>query len=281
MVVFISPTQAGVQSNSPIQYTVIGNPIAHSLSPGIHQQFAEQVGVALFYDRTLLPQEYTVQQFQDFLKEFAARGGAGANVTAPFKGLAFQSVHSHSVAAKESGAVNTLIFRDQQWIGDNTDGKGLIADWKRLGWSVAGKRILIVGAGGAVSGVLGEILREQPAAVVILNRSRGKAEQLVERFQNKILSTYLQGPFDIILNATSRGVLPETLGVDPLWVQGAYCYDMNYQTSGETPFMVWAKEQGALQAVGGYGMLLAQAAESFTLWFNVRPQWAPSALKSK
>jgi shikimate dehydrogenase len=254
-------------------YTVIGNPIAHSLSPQIHQKFAEQTGIKLFYDRSLLLEEYTVSQFHAFLKEFSEQGGAGANVTAPFKGVAFQSVQQSSVSAKEAGAVNTLIFRDQQWICDNTDGKGLIADWKRLGWAIKDKRILMIGAGGAVASVLGEILREQPAAVIIMNRTIHKAKQLVDRFQNNTLSIDAQGPFELIVNATSRGLLPESLGINPLWVKDTYCYDMNYQASGETPFVLWAKEQRALQAVSGYGMLLAQAAESFNLWFNVKPQW--------
>lgn len=254
--------------------TVIGNPIAHSLSPVIHQQFARQMGLDLHYDRTLLPKEFSVAQLQDFLKNFAEQGGLGANVTAPFKLLAYQSVATHSLMAQEAGAVNTLILKNHQWIGDNTDGVGLISDWQRLGWVVKNKRLLIVGAGGAVSGVLGSILRQEPAEVCIFNRTKNKAQQLVERFQASCLHAEPpMGPFDIVLNATSRDLSPTALNLNPTWITNAYCYDLNYQSEDETPFVLWVKEQGAIQAVGGLGMLLAQAAESFRLWFGVMPRW--------
>lgn len=262
------------------RYAVFGNPIAHSKSPLIHTAFAEQTRQDLLYDRQLVEPN----KFAETARQFFANGGCGLNITVPFKLEAFELADVLSERAEAAGAVNTLKkMPDGKIYGDNTDGAGLLRDiTHNLGWKLHGKRVLILGAGGAVRGVIAPLLAEQPSRVVIANRTLAKAEELVKDFsvgksaqEIKLLrASSLQihaRPFDIIINGTSaslQGAMPD---LDPAILNpNACCYDMMYGTQ-LTPFLQWAQRNGA-QVADGLGMLVEQAAESFYLWRGVRPE---------
>jgi shikimate dehydrogenase len=260
------------------QYAVIGNPVEHSLSPQIHAEFARVTGQDLAYDRILAPRD----GFRDAVLAFRAAGGKGLNVTLPFKHEAWRLAVVRSGFALVAGAVNTLSFQGEQIEGHNTDGIGLVRDLTRnLRVAVRGKRVLLMGAGGAAYGVMESLLREQPETVVVANRTLEKAIALVGHFE-KVQTFALQGisarpyealagaRFDILINATSAGLegamppLPE--GV---FAPGALAYDMVY--SRRTPFLEFAQQQGA-RVSDGLGMLVEQAAESFFIWRGVYPE---------
>ena len=255
------------------QLAVIGNPIEHSKSPEIHHAFAEQLGLAVNYRKILGDLEGFEQQVRDFF----ADGGVGMNVTVPFKQRAFDMCDKLSKRAEQAGAVNTLMMgKNGELYGDNTDGAGMVRDIvKVLEQPLKDKRILVIGAGGAVRGVLGPVMAQNPDIVVIANRTVAKAEELAQLF-NCDYSSFddLKGPFDIIINGSSAslgGELPplkDSLVNDKTWV-----YDMVYGAE-PTVFMQWAFARGA-QGADGLGMLVGQAAEAFFMWLHQRPAQAP------
>ncbi|HEX4858621.1 MAG TPA: shikimate dehydrogenase [Usitatibacteraceae bacterium] len=257
------------------RYVVIGNPIAHSRSPQIHAMFAQATGQELAYDAVLAP----LDGFAATLARLVAEGVRGSNVTLPFKTEAFRASDAPSERARLAGAANTLTFHDGKIAADNTDGIGLVRDLTiNLGVTLAGKRVLLLGAGGAARGVIDSLLQTEPAELVIANRSAGKAEALADQFGGRLrarsIAALADGAFDVLINATSAGLqdaAPELPGgcIAP----GAFAYDMVYG-KGETPFMKRARAQGA-QAGDGLGMLVEQAAESFRIWRAVAPQTAP------
>jgi shikimate dehydrogenase len=260
------------------RYAVVGNPVEHSLSPAIHAEFARVTGQDIVYDRLLAP----LDGFRDAVLRFRDEGGAGLNVTLPFKHEAWQLANRRSGFALAAGAVNTLKFEADTIAGHNTDGIGLVRDLTRnLKAPVRGRRVLLMGAGGASCGVLEPLLREQPESLTVANRTLNKAEALVERFAALHPSApkgvaalpypALAGSqFDIVINATSAGL---TDAMPPLpagvFAPGALAYDMVY--ARQTPFMRFAREQGA-RVADGLGMLVEQAAESFFIWRGVYPE---------
>ncbi len=260
-------------------YAVIGNPVEHSLSPEIHAEFARVTGQDISYGRILAPRD----GFRDSVLRFRDEaGGKGLNVTLPFKHEAWRLAGTRSGFALAAGAVNTLVFQGDAIIGHNTDGIGLVRDLTRnLRVPLRGKRILLMGAGGASYGVVEPLLREQPESLVVANRTLEKAIALVGHFE-KLQSYAAQGiaarpygalagvQFDIVINATSAGLenamppLP-----DGAFAPGALAYDMVY--AKRTPFLKFAQERGA-RASDGLGMLVEQAAESFFIWRGVYPE---------
>jgi len=260
------------------QYVVIGNPIAHSKSPAIHARFAELTGQQLDYQRLLAP----LDGFAGAVHDFIAAGGKGANVTVPFKLEAFALANELSDRAKIAGAVNTLKFEQGSIYGDNTDGIGLVADIVRnAGVSLRGKRLLLLGAGGAARGALLPLLQEQPAALTIANRTLAKAQNL--QGQAKSLSDHcelqacrfedLQQTFDVIINATSASINDDVPPIAAtVFGKDTLAYDMMY-AAAPTAFLRLAASHGA-QCRDGLGMLVEQAAQAFALWRGVRP---PSA----
>lgn len=270
-------TQA--QQTTPARYAVMGNPVAHSKSPVIHKQFAHQFGHAIEYTALWVDTD----GFRYAVEQFRADGGRGLNVTVPFKLEAFELANNLSDRAKLAGAVNTLRFEpDGKIFGDNTDGTGLVHDLTRnLGVSLKGKKILLLGAGGAARGVLGPLLKQNPAFLQIANRTVSKARELA-----KIFSAYgkveacgydeLVGKrFDLVINATSaslQGDRPD-LPVTILANHGV-AYDLMYGDM-PTPFLDWVQLHGAALAADGLGMLVEQAAESYLLWCGVRPDTRP------
>ncbi|PKO45242.1 MAG: shikimate dehydrogenase [Betaproteobacteria bacterium HGW-Betaproteobacteria-4] len=259
-------------------YCVFGNPIAHSKSPAIHAAFAAASGQDLIYEARLA----AVDGFQSAISGFMAAGGKGANVTVPFKEEAFRLATRLSERAARAGAVNTLAFNGNDIFGDNTDGAGLVRDMTHnLGFSLAGKRILLLGAGGASRGVIAPLLAEKPASLFIANRSADKAVALAASFAD--IATVNAGnfaktkgnSFDLVINATSASLSGESLPLPPgIFAPGSLAYDMMYG-KGETPFLALAREQGAGLRADGLGMLVEQAAEAFFIWRGVRPDTVP------
>jgi shikimate dehydrogenase len=270
-------------SMTPDRYAVIGNPIAHSQSPRIHTHFAAQTAQNMVYESLLAP----LDGFRQSVFDFRAAGGRGLNVTVPFKLEAYDLADQRSPRATRAGAVNTLILHpDGRIEGDNTDGIGLVRDLQFHGVTIAAARVLILGAGGAVRGVLAPLLAEHPASLAIANRTPDKAQQLALDFAdlceqspdyrctlNGCSYDSLQGQsFDLVINGTSAslsGDLPPL--PDELLAPNAIAYDMAYGHE-PTPFQRWAATHGARLALDGYGMLLEQAAASFYLWRGVRPE---------
>ena len=259
------------------RYAVLGNPIAHSKSPQIHALFARQCGHHIRYDKLLVP----LDGFADTVATFQQQGGKGCNVTLPFKEEAWALADVRTPRAEAAGAVNTLLFQaDGTRFGDNTDGIGLVRDLRdNHGTPLAGRRVLVLGAGGAVRGLLPALLEERPAEVVIANRTLSRAEQLVERFRGPVplraVDFTAAGALrpEIVINGTSSGLSGEVPPLPPACIQGAVCYDMLYGDE-PTPFLRWSAQHGATKTVDGLGMLVEQAAESFFLWRGVRPQTA-------
>lgn len=258
-------------------YGVMGNPIGHSLSPRIHRAFAEQTGQSIAYQAIEVP----VGHFAETVEQFRRAGGKGLNVTVPFKQEAWAIAEQKSAAAVRAGAVNTLWFTDKI-CGDNTDGRGLIRDIiHNLQQTIAGKKILILGAGGAVRGVLEPLLNEHPDRCVIANRTVLRAEQLVSEFSDlgKLTAVDYEAladtKFDLIINGTSASLQGELPALpDHILTSGGGCYDMMY-ASQPTPFVHWGQQQGAIFSVDGLGMLVEQAAESFFIWRAIRPATRP------
>jgi shikimate dehydrogenase len=256
-------------------YAVVGHPIAHSLSPTIHREFARQTGQDLQYRKLLAP----IDGFAEVVAAFRAGGGAGLNVTVPFKEQAFALSTQKTARALTAGAVNTLKFDNDEVFGDNTDGAGLARDLtQNLGVPISGKFVLLMGAGGAARGVLAPLLQERPAALVLANRTSEKAKQLAQQFDKQITAcSYpdLEGQsFDIVINATSASMAGHVPELPPtVFAPGALAYDMMYGL--ETAFMAWAKACNARAVADGLGMLVEQAAESFALWRGIHPDTQP------
>lgn len=261
-----------------VRYAVIGDPIEHSLSPRIHAAFAQQLGIDLDYERLRV----TAESFNDDVNEFFAAGGRGLNVTMPLKSLAFDYADLVSDHAMNAGAANTLKFLDNDVVfADNTDGTGLVQDLHTLGIPLQGKRVLLLGAGGAARGCLGALLAANPAALFIHNRTGSKARQLANdnaRFGDVHLLSEANpktvSGFDLIINATSASLAGAQPDIDHAWFKDAVCYDMMYGDNAR-PFTKWANAQGARAVYDGLGMLIEQAAASFLLWHEVRPDTAP------
>lgn len=258
------------------RYTVIGQPIAHSLSPIVHQLFGELTQRKLHYTRT----EATPETFASTVIEWQRSGAKGCNITAPFKELAVDVCERVVPNAKRAGSVNTILMhRDGCLVGYNTDGAGLVADIltnKRR--TLAAQRILLLGAGGAARGVIAPLLSTKPNTLHIANRTLSKAATLVNLFDDigpVSAKGYdqLEGQavFDIIINATSLSLSGEMPPLpDCIVGPQTLAYDMTYATR-DTAFMQWSKSRGAT-ATNGLGMLVEQAAESFFIWEGVRPK---------
>lgn len=264
-------------------YAVVGNPIAHSRSPLIHAEFARQTRQDLRYEALLAP----LDGFEPAVRAFRERGGKGLNVTVPFKLEACRLATQLSPRARLAEAVNTLKFDGQTILGDNTDGVGLIRDIQQnLGCAIQGKRVLLMGAGGAAQGVLAPLLEAHPATLVIANRTPQKAVALAghmrrqERFRSRLIGAgpypELKGKqFDIVINATSGSLSGEAPPLPRgVFAEGGLAYDMMYGAE-PTPFLKVAHAEGAGRVADGIGMLVEQAAESFFLWRGVRPDTAP------
>jgi shikimate dehydrogenase len=261
------------------KYAVMGNPIAHSKSPRIHSLFAEQTGQDIEYSAILVERG----GFPEAVAGFAAGGGKGLNVTVPFKEEAWELAATHSPRAERAGAVNTLLLAaDGNHFGDNTDGAGLVRDLRHNHHcEIAGRRLLLVGAGGAARGVLEPLLDEHPAQLVIANRTAPRAVELARHFcdlghvEGCGLDEVDGHDFDLVINATAASLAGEVPALPAGVIStGTWCYDMMYG-NGPTAFMHWASELEAAVTMDGLGMLVEQAAESFRLWRGVRPDTAP------
>ena len=271
-------------------FCVFGNPVAHSKSPEIHMAFAKQFGIDIRYETRLVEKQPT-QAFAEAVRKFAQQDGMGANVTIPFKVAAYELTGRLSPRAEAAGAVNTLQWQwrdgELEVSGDNTDGAGLLNDLNgNLGYDLRGKRVLLLGAGGAAQGVTAPLLDGAPASLLIANRTADKAVALAARHSESgahvTASTLADLPalvhdgFDLVVNATSTSLtdlrMPLPAG---LFAKDALAYDMVYSQQGNTPFLAAALALGAGQASDGLGMLVEQAAESFYLWHKLRPQSAP------
>lgn len=259
-------------------YAVIGNPISHSKSPDLHAAFAIQCGQNMQYRAILSP----LDRFADVVHDFRASGGRGMNVTLPFKLEAFALADELTERAWLAQAVNTLLFKDGRIVGDNTDGVGLVLDLKEnLRAQLGGKRILILGAGGAARGVLRPLLNENPALLAIANNTPSKAIALKDQVAHHDtitaggFSDFAGVQFDVVINATSASLNGNILSLpDGIWANNALAYDMTYGDR-TTPFMEAASAGGAVRTADGFGMLAGQAAESFYIWRGMRPDIVP------
>jgi len=258
------------------RYCVFGHPVAHSKSPAIHAAFAAQTGQAMEYTAIEAP----LDDFAGAWRRFVAEGGRGANVTVPFKEEAFRLCDTLSQRARRAGAVNTLLLgKNGLTYGDTTDGVGLVRDLVRHGVTLAGARILVLGAGGAVRGVLEPLLVEAPASLLVANRTAEKAVRLAADFRELGEITgggfdAVGGPFDVVINGTSASLAGDLPPLpDDLFSAGATACDMMYGAE-PTVFLRWAEARGA-RTLDGLGMLVEQAAESFFQWRGRRPDTAP------
>lgn len=263
------------------RYAVIGNPVEHSRSPGIHARFAAQTGAVLSYERLLSP----LDGFAATVAAFAAAGARGCNVTVPFKFEAFQLASRHSPRAALAQAANVLRFDAQGWWADNTDGVGLVRDITRnAGVALAGRRVLLIGAGGAAAGVLGPLLEAAPAGLMLANRSVAKARDLAARHQAlaghhgvDLRAGSLQDcgtAFDVVINASSSSLAGSQVPVGPDVLRpGTLAVDLMYGSAARG-FLACAAAHGAVGR-DGLGMLVEQAAEAFQVWRDVMPDTAP------
>jgi len=254
---------------APQKFAVMGNPVAHSKSPFIHRAFAAQFGIALCYDALLVGRD----GFASALRAFAADGGRGVNVTAPFKEEAFALADICTERAQTARTVNTVTFDGKKIHGDNTDGAGLVRDLRdNLGVTLRNARVLIIGAGGAARGILSPLLAQKPARIHIANRTAAKAIALAGEFSCAALSggglETARGAYDLILHAAGpQGPSQLSPGI---FADSALAYDLSY-ADGDTPFVTWAKQNHAPRTADGAGMLVEQAAESFFVWHGRRP----------
>ena len=262
------------------QYAVMGHPVKHSKSPAIHAAFARQTEQQMEYSAI----DVEPGGFEQAVNDFFQQGGKGLNITVPFKQEAWQMTEECSEDARLAGAVNTLLYNNMgSLLGYNTDGSGLVQDiLQNHGGRLSGRRILVLGAGGASRGILLPLLQENPGTLTIANRTRARAQELAELFSphgSQVTGCGFEElagqQFDWVINATSaslQGKLPDL--PDDLLAPQAWCYDLMYGNE-ETVFCRWAREAGAEKVMDGLGMLVEQAAESFYLWRNVRPDTAP------
>ncbi|MDH4124013.1 MAG: shikimate dehydrogenase [Gammaproteobacteria bacterium] len=261
------------------RYGVMGYPISHSRSPVIHRLFALQTGQNIQYE--LL--QVSADKLETAVRQFQRTGGKGLNVTVPHKRAVAKLADHISERARTAGAVNTLSFIEGEIHGDNTDGIGLLRDLVvNLGLNLDGANILILGAGGATSGIVGPLLEMEPAMIRIANRTLDRAEEIVSRFKHlgpvsacHFNAVPVSTPYDLVINATSAGVKGEAPPYPAAAInETTFCYDLSYGLT-PTPFSVWAREHGAAKSVMGWGMLVEQAAESFHIWRHVMPDTAP------
>jgi shikimate dehydrogenase len=274
---------------APDRYAVLGNPVAHSQSPFIHAAFARQTGQAVAYGRVLCP----LDGFVAAVRAFAAEGGRGCNVTVPFKFEVPALAARCTPRAALAQAANTLRFDAEGWLADNTDGVGLVRDIEvHAAQPLRGRRVLLIGAGGAAAGVLGPLLDTQVAAVTVANRTAAKAQALVDRHAAlaaargvALLAAPLERPgtaFDIVINASASSLQAAAVPVPvAVLAPDALAIDLMYGAAAEA-FLAWARDAGA-RSRDGLGMLVEQAAEAFFVWRGVRPQTAPvlQALRQK
>ncbi|WP_019028814.1 shikimate dehydrogenase [Colwellia piezophila] len=261
---------------TPDQYLVYGNPIKQSRSPDIHHIFASKCQQNINYKKQLVG----LDDFSTAVSDFISQGGKGANVTAPFKEQALRLADVLTERASLAGAVNTLTFNKGKIYGDNTDGEGLVQDLLMHGVILKQSRILILGAGGAVRGVLLPMLAQDPNAITIANRTVSKARDLCQHFNDERLNACsfdetIGQEFDLIINATSASLSGDLPAIPAsIITTSMVCYDMVYGKN-ETPFLKWAKAQGAFKVIDGLGMLVGQAAVSFSVWRGVTPDVQP------
>ena len=264
--------------SEPDRYAVIGHPVAQSRSPFIHKRFAAQTGQSLTYTTI----DVTPGQFLPTIEAFFAAGGRGLNITVPHKERAAGFASALTPRAARAAAVNTLALQtDGSVLGDNTDGAGLVRDLLNNHHVViAGRRVLLLGAGGAARGALAPLLGLKPSELVVANRSPLRASTLASEFAElgpvraAAFDALDDAPFDIVINATSASLAGTVPPLPPGCVsQHSFCYDMAY-AADDTSFLVWAHQRGCARAVMGLGMLVEQAAESFHLWRGVRPDTA-------
>lgn len=265
-------------SPAPLRFAVAGNPIAHSRSPAIHTLFGQQTGVPLTYTTLLAP----LNDFQSAVRQFFDTGGKGLNVTVPFKEQAYQLAHDHlSERARIAGAVNTLWMESGALHGCNTDGVGLLNDLRRLGHDPKGKRILLVGAGGAARGACAPLIDAGCIKLDIVNRTASRAQVLRDHVlsfraqaADRIWAGGLEhagGPYDIVINATSGSLNDQAPSLpNCIYAPNSLAYDMVYSRE-PTAFMRQATARGAGMSADGLGMLVGQAAESFRIWNDVMP----------
>jgi len=262
----------------PDSYAVFGNPIQQSKSPQIHSLFAAQFALDLLYTRKEVP----LDGFDVAADTFFQSGGKGLNITTPFKQEAYSFANQLTARARRAGAVNTLAVGESgEIVGDTTDGVGFVRDLcENLGWQLSDKRLLIIGAGGAVRGVLEAILGEKPAELVVANRTASKAESLAKGFvdfgniEGLGLDRLADRCFDLVINGTSASLTGDSVMLpSTIFADASYCYDMAYAPE-PTPFLTWAMPFCA-SASDGLGMLVEQAAESFHIWTKKRPNTEP------
>lgn len=250
------------------RFAVMGNPISHSLSPFIHQAFAQQNGQSLLYEKIKVEETH----FETQVSQFFAEGGKGLNITLPFKERAFAMAKLSTPRCLQAKAANTLWLSDGQIMADNTDGIGLIRDLSKH-VDLAAKKVLLLGAGGAARGIIGPLLRTGLAQLTLANRNRERGEMLHRDFPELTLKTWekIAGSYDLIINATSASLAQESLSLPAIdYCATTFCYDLAYQRKGLTPFLSWAQAQG-YTTVDGLGMLVEQAAEAFYLWHGFKP----------
>lgn len=274
--------------SAPDRYAVIGHPVSHSRSPFIHERFARQVGHRIAYTRI----DATPDDFAAIVKAFFADGGKGLNVTLPHKQAAMPLMAELTPRAARAGAVNTIALRaDGTLLGDNTDGLGLIRDLVyNQGIALAGRRVLLLGAGGAARGVVMPLLGLEPRELVIANRTAARAREIAEAFADAGgtirgcgFDALADGAYDIVINATATSLSGDSLPLPAGIVDTrTFCYDMGYGRD-DTAFVRWARGRGCVRTAMGLGMLVEQAAESFYLWRGIRPDTAQvlSALKAE
>lgn len=245
-----------------MRFAVVGNPIDHSLSPVIHHYFAAQTQINLTYEKI----KAEVSSFEGQVSNFFAQEGKGLNITSPFKQTAYRMAQEHSARCERAGAANTLWMKENQLQADNTDGIGLIRDLSRH-ISLAGKRVLILGAGGAAHGIIHPLLEKNLADLVIANRT------LVTLQEIKCVSLHaIVGVFDLVINATSINTIEDFAAVPPsCFSQQPFCYDLSYKHQKTTPFVQYVNGLDC-PAIDGLGMLVEQAAESFFIWHGIMPK---------
>ncbi|MGP1924655.1 MAG: shikimate dehydrogenase [Arsenophonus sp. NEOnobi-MAG3] len=265
------------------EFAIFGNPVVHSKSPLIHKLFTEQTSIKYEYGKVLVP----LNKFKEKLDNFFYQGGRGANITLPFKELAYHNVDELTENAQICGSVNTIKKLDNhRLLGDNTDGIGLVLDLERLRFIEKGMHILVIGAGGAARGVMASILN-YGCRITITNRTFSKADELAKRFagighiNSLMLESIHSAEYDLVINATSSGITKEVPSISPnIFRQNVFCYDMFYRLN-ETPFLTLAKNHGVLKYADGFGMLVGQAAFSFKLWHGKLPDISSVLQRSK
>lgn len=250
---------------------VFGNPIAHSVSPQIHQQFAAQFGLSIDYQKIFVP----LDQFVQMAERFLAEGGYGFNITIPFKVTAYEWIQEHTDRARQAGAVNT-IFRQApgEWCGDNTDGVGLVRDCQKKHIALTDQTIMIMGSGGATRGIVPALLAEKPVQLIVVCRDPSKVSQVWSHAVTVVsyaeVAQWLPHTTVIFDASSDVNILKDTLIAHGRWSKDLVLYDLKYRLTEQLPLALWAADQG-IRAYDGLGMLIEQAAEAFYQWFQQRP----------